>query len=77
MENHGRAVAFMARLLGIEARILVPRSLNHRTRDIIAVEGAQLAIVQGDYDQAVPEAMNETHVGQGCTSHSEYGVRGV
>ncbi|KAJ6189291.1 hypothetical protein N7519_004199 [Penicillium mononematosum] len=65
MGNHGRAVAFMARLLGIEARIFVPRSLNQWTRDLIAGEGAQLIVVQGDYDQAVQKAVDETRVGQG------------
>ncbi|KAJ5972316.1 uncharacterized protein N7479_002234 [Penicillium vulpinum] len=65
MGNHGRAVAFMARLLGIEARIFVPRSLNQSTRDLIAGEGARLVVVQGDYDQAVQEAVNETRVGRG------------
>ncbi|KAJ5504348.1 Peptidase M20 [Penicillium fimorum] len=65
MGNHGRAVAFMARLLGIEARIFVPRSLNQWTRDLIAGEGARLVVVQGDYDQAVQKAVDESHVGQG------------
>ncbi|KAJ5272233.1 hypothetical protein N7524_005502 [Penicillium chrysogenum] len=65
MGNHGRAVAFMARLLGIEARIFVPRSLNQWTRDLITGEGARLIVVQGDYDQAVQKAVDETRVGQG------------
>ncbi|CAI7569680.1 unnamed protein product [Penicillium glandicola] len=65
MGNHGRAVAFMARLIGIEARIFVPRSLNQWTRDLIAGEGARLVVVQGDYDQAVQKAVDETRVGQG------------
>jgi diaminopropionate ammonia-lyase family len=65
MGNHGRAVAFMARLLDIEARIFVPRSLNQWTRDLIAGEGAQLVVVQGDYDQAVQKAVDETRAGQG------------
>ena len=60
MGNHGRAVAFMARLFGIEARIFVPRSLDKGTRDLIASEGARLVVVQGVYDQAVQEALNES-----------------
>jgi diaminopropionate ammonia-lyase family len=60
MGNHGRAVAFMARLLGIEARIFVPRSLDQGTRDLIASEGATLVAVQGDYDQAVQEALKNS-----------------
>ena len=54
--NHGRAVAFMARLLGINAQIFVPQSMNEGTRGAIAGEGARVVIVQGDYDQAVQEA---------------------
>lgn len=61
MGNHGRAIAFMARLLGIEARIFVPQRLNQATRDLIAGEGARLVVVQGDYDQAVQEALDETN----------------
>lgn len=66
MGNHGRAVAFMARLLRIEARIFVPQSLNQTTRDLIAGEGAQLVVVQGDYDRAVQEALDETNRMEGA-----------
>ncbi|CAG8216996.1 unnamed protein product [Penicillium olsonii] len=62
MGNHGRAVAFMARLLGIEARVFVPRSLNEGTRGLIAGEGARIVVVQGDYDQAVQAALEESRV---------------
>lgn len=54
--NHGRAVAFMARLLGITALIFVPGSMDEGTRSKIAAEGARVVLVQGDYDQAVNEA---------------------
>ena len=54
--NHGRAVAFMARLLGIEAQIFVPRSIDERTRGFIAGEGAGVVVSTGCYDQAVYEA---------------------
>ena len=54
--NHGRAVAFMARLLGINAQIFVRQSMNEDTRGLIAGEGAHVVIVQGDYDKAVQEA---------------------
>ncbi|KAJ5779342.1 hypothetical protein N7457_007062 [Penicillium paradoxum] len=65
MGNHGRAVAFMARLLGIEAWIFVPQSLNQWTRDLITGEGARLIVVQGDYDQAVQQSLDEARTGQG------------
>ncbi|KAJ5759138.1 hypothetical protein N7520_006294 [Penicillium odoratum] len=57
--NHGRAVAYMARLLGIQAEIFVPRSMNQDTRDRIASEGAQVSVVQGTYDQAVKHASDK------------------
>src|SRR5690349_22309820 len=38
--NHGRAVAHMASLLGLGARILVPRDMAQERRDAIASEGA-------------------------------------
>ncbi|KAE8144978.1 tryptophan synthase beta subunit-like PLP-dependent enzyme [Aspergillus avenaceus] len=54
--NHGRAVAFVARLLGVKARIMVPCAMDLETRTLIAGEGAEVVVVQGDYDQAVREA---------------------
>ncbi|KAF7136713.1 hypothetical protein CNMCM5793_006031 [Aspergillus hiratsukae] len=54
--NHGRAVAFMARHLGVTARIFVPASMDEETRNRIASEGADVVISEGDYDQAVQEA---------------------
>ncbi|GFG14182.1 putative diaminopropionate ammonia-lyase [Aspergillus udagawae] len=54
--NHGRAVAFMAKQLGVTARIFVPASMDEGTRNRIASEGAEVVISNGDYDQAVKEA---------------------
>lgn len=54
--NHGRAVAFMARHLGVTARIFVPASMDEKTRNRIASEGAEVVVSHGDYDQAVEEA---------------------
>jgi diaminopropionate ammonia-lyase len=51
--NHGRAVAHMARLLGLRARILVPDDMAVARVDAIGAEGAQVEIVRGDYDVAV------------------------
>lgn len=51
--NHGRAVAFMAKLLSIEARIYVPRNLDEYTKGAIAGEGAKVIVGPGDYDQVV------------------------
>ena len=54
--NHGRAVAWMARLLGLKARVFVPHVVAERARAAIAAEGATV-IVSGDaYDEAVEQA---------------------
>ena len=54
--NHGRAVAFMARLLGLTARILVPQSVDEGRRSAIVGEGAELVVIDGTYDDAVGAA---------------------
>jgi diaminopropionate ammonia-lyase len=54
--NHGRAVAHMAALLGVRARIFVPSVISNRAADAIAGEGAELERVDGDYDEAVNRA---------------------
>lgn len=51
--NHGRAVAHMAALLGLEARIYVPAGTTQARIDGIASEGARVEIVAGTYDDAV------------------------
>lgn len=62
--NHGRAVAYMARLLGIQAEIFVPRSMSEETRNCIASEGARVTVVQGTYDEAVIHASDKACDGQ-------------
>lgn len=51
--NHGQAVACMARLLSVEARIHVPRSASEHTKDAISGEGATIVVGSGDYDDVV------------------------
>jgi diaminopropionate ammonia-lyase len=51
--NHGRAVAKMAALLGLEARIYVPAGTAAARIDAIAGEGATVTVVDGGYDDAV------------------------
>ena len=51
--NHGRAVARVARLLGLEARIFVPADMAAARREAIAGEGAEVVVVDGTYDEAV------------------------
>src|SRR5690349_14053562 len=54
--NHGRAVAWTARLLGLEAGVFVPRVVSERVRAAIAAEGATVIVSGGSYDEAVEEA---------------------
>ncbi len=51
--NHGRAVASMARRLGLEATILVPTGTATARIEGIESEGAAVQIVEGTYDDAV------------------------
>ena len=54
--NWGRAVARMADLLGATARIYVPKVMVVATKQKIRQEGAEVIVVDGDYDMAVKEA---------------------
>ena len=54
--NFGRAVARMAKVLGCQARIYVPMIMAEETKRLIGIEGAEVVVVQGDYDAAVVAA---------------------
>jgi diaminopropionate ammonia-lyase len=54
--NHGRAVAWMARLVGLEARVFVPDVVPERARAAILAEGATVTVAGGSYDEAVEQA---------------------
>ncbi|PYH81099.1 hypothetical protein BO82DRAFT_284811 [Aspergillus uvarum CBS 121591] len=54
--NHGRAVAWVARQLSLQARIYVPRTMVAYTQEMIRSEGADVIVANGDYDYAVLEA---------------------
>src|SRR5215210_8871236 len=51
--NHGRAVARVARMLGLGATIFVPEDMAVARREAIIGEGAELVVVGGTYDEAV------------------------
>jgi len=57
--NHGRAVARMAKLLGLAARIFVPDDMVRARREAIAGEGAEVVVVEGSYDDAVRRSARE------------------
>ncbi len=54
--NHGRAVAHMARLLGLAATVLVPDDTAPARVAGIESEGADVIVVPGTYDDAVAES---------------------
>jgi diaminopropionate ammonia-lyase len=51
--NHGRAVARMARLAGLDAHIIVPEHVAAARVDAIRDEGARIEIIDGTYEDAV------------------------
>lgn len=54
--NHGRAVAHMARLLGLPSRIFVSAYLSKEAWAAIESEGAEVVGVDAEYDQVVDAA---------------------
>jgi diaminopropionate ammonia-lyase len=55
--NHGRAVARVARWLGLNARIFVPSFVSSARCQAIEAEGAELRIIGGVYDASVDAAV--------------------
>jgi diaminopropionate ammonia-lyase len=51
--NHGRALAWMARLVGQRAHVFVPSGVHPTAVAAIAAEGAQVTEITGTYDDAV------------------------
>jgi diaminopropionate ammonia-lyase len=62
--NHGRAVARMARLLGLDAQIYVPRGTVAARIAGIECEGATVTVVDGGYDDAVRRSAQDA--GERC-----------
>lgn len=54
--NHGRAVAHFAALAGHRAVIVIPRGVSDVAIDAIRDEGAEVHVIDGDYDAAVHAA---------------------
>ncbi|MBN2178244.1 MAG: diaminopropionate ammonia-lyase [Deltaproteobacteria bacterium] len=57
--NHGRALAWIARLLGRKAVIFMPQGSVPSRIDAIRSEGADVVVVEGGYDDAVRRASEE------------------
>lgn len=58
--NHGRAVARMAKLLGLAARIYIPKGLSDAAIEGIEGEGAELVALEATYDEVVEAAAHST-----------------
>lgn len=57
--NHGRAVAWMARLLDLPAHIYMPAGSAAARIEAIRAEGAEVSLVDGGYDRAVATARDD------------------
>jgi diaminopropionate ammonia-lyase len=57
--NHGRSVAWGARLFGAACVIFVHEHVSQGRRDAIARFGAEIRVVPGNYDDAVREAQKQ------------------
>jgi len=63
--NHGRAVARMARMLGLPCTIFVPQGTVKSRMKAIARNGAEVIVADGNYDEAIERAAalaDDTHV---------------
>ena len=58
--NHGRAVAHVAAARGLRCRVFLPARSIAARREAIAGEGAEVTVVDGDYEDAVACARDAT-----------------
>ena len=58
--NHGRAVAHMARQLGLECSIVIPRGVSDQAIANVRNEGALVEVLDATYDEAVDRAKEIT-----------------
>jgi diaminopropionate ammonia-lyase len=59
--NHGRGVARMAKYLGMQCLIFVPRGLARSRIKGIKSEGAKVKVVNGSYDDAIARSAKEAN----------------
>lgn len=57
--NHGRAVARVAKWFGLKARIFLPGFVSDARIEAIEAEGAEVRIVEGDYDASVDASIED------------------
>lgn len=73
--NHGRAVAWAARKLGMNAVIFLPDDARQSRIDNILAEGAEVRRVEGTYEDALHEAVKES-AAQGWQIIADFGYAG-
>jgi diaminopropionate ammonia-lyase len=73
--NHGRAVAHVAAQRGLRCRVFLPARSAAARRDAIAGEGADVAIVDGSYEDAVAQA-DAAGAGRGTVVIADVGDSG-
>lgn len=64
--NHGRAVARMAQMIGVAARVFVPDVVSRLAIDHIRNEGAEVVVLPQDYDATVQIAAAEVATDTGA-----------
>lgn len=74
--NHGRAIAYMARTLGIPAFIFLADGPDQQVLEKIANEGAKVFVVEGNYDDAVAEAIRQSQKTPGGLHVQDYSWEG-
>jgi diaminopropionate ammonia-lyase len=74
--NHGRAVARMARLLGLAATIYVPPFVAPARKEAIAGEGAAVQVVDGVYEDAVRASLADAAGDPGCRAVNDADLEG-
>jgi diaminopropionate ammonia-lyase len=73
--NHGRAVAHVAALRGLQCRVFLPARAAAARRAAIAGEGAEVVMVDGTYEEAVERAAREG-AQPGCFELADVGASG-
>jgi diaminopropionate ammonia-lyase len=73
--NHGRAVAHVAAQRGLRSRVFLPARSAAARREAIAGEGAEVVVVDGDYEASVEQAETEG-ARPGCLAIADVGDTG-
>ncbi|KAK6834590.1 hypothetical protein PG987_009284 [Apiospora arundinis] len=74
--NCGRAVARMAKYLGLPVRVFVPEYMSEATRQKIRGEGAEVLVVKGTYEDTIPVIRKEAEERGGSVLVLDVGLEG-